>query len=37
MESNKKLNRGEWAEFYVLLKLLGDGRLYAANQLLKKN
>ena len=37
MENNKKLNRGEWAEFYVLLKLLGDGKLYAANKLLQKN
>ncbi len=32
----KKLNKGEWAEFYVLLKLLGDGRLYAADELLRK-
>ena len=33
----KKLNKGEWAEFYVLLKLLGDGRLYTADKLLRKN
>ncbi len=33
----KKLNKGEWAEFYVMLKLLGDGRLYTADKLLKKN
>ncbi len=33
----KKLNKGEWAEFYVMLKLLGEGRLYTANRLLKKN
>ena len=33
----KKLNKGEWAEFYVMLKLLGDGRLYTANKLLQKN
>lgn len=32
-----KLNKGEWAEFYVFLKLLGEGRLYTANSLLKKN
>lgn len=32
-----KLNKGEWAEFYVMLKLLGEGRLYTANQLLQKN
>lgn len=39
MESikGKKLNKGEWAEFYVLLKLLGDGRLYTADNLLRKN
>lgn len=24
-------NRGEWSEFYVLLKLLAEGRLYAAD------
>lgn len=33
----KKLNKGEWAEFYVMLKLLGEGRLYTANKLLLKN
>ena len=33
----KKLNKGEWAEFYVMLKLLGEGRLYTANKLLQKN
>lgn len=33
----KKLNKGEWAEFYVFLKLLGEGRLYTADQLLRKN
>ena len=33
----KKLNKGEWAEFYVLLKLLGEGRLYTADKLLQKN
>ncbi len=33
----KKLNRGEWAEFYVMMKLLGEGRLYTANKLLQKN
>lgn len=32
-----KLNKGEWAEFYVLLKLLGEGRLYTADKLLRKN
>lgn len=32
-----KLNKGEWAEFYVMLKLLGDGKLYTANALLQKN
>lgn len=33
----KKLNKGEWAEFYVMLKLLGEGKLYAADKLLCKN
>ena len=32
----KKLNKGEWAEFYVMMKLLGDGKLYTADKLLKK-
>ena len=32
-----KLNKGEWAEFYVMLKLLGEGRLYTADKLLRKN
>ena len=30
-------NRGEWAELYVFLKLLGEGRLYAADEMLRKN
>lgn len=33
----KRLNKGEWAEFYVMLKLLGEGKLYTANKLLQKN
>lgn len=32
----KKLNKGEWAEFYVMLKLLGEGKLYSADKMLKK-
>lgn len=32
----KTLNRGEWAEFYVMLKLLGEGKLYTADNMLKK-
>ena len=32
----KRLNKGEWAEFYVMLKLLGEGKLYTADKLLKK-
>lgn len=32
----KKQNKGEWAELYVMLKLLGEGKLYAANSLLQK-
>ena len=35
--NGKKLNKGEWAEFYVMLKLIGEGRLYTANKLLVKN
>lgn len=30
-------NRGEWAELYVLFKLLGDGKIYAADENLNKN
>ncbi len=33
----KKLNKGEWAEFYVMLQLLAEGKLYTANKLLQKN
>lgn len=29
-------NKGEWSEIYVLLKLLGEGRIYAADSELKK-
>ncbi len=32
----KTLNKGEWAEFYVMLKLLGEGKLYTADNMLKK-
>ena len=30
--SNQHYNKGEWAEFYVLLELLGKGKLYAADE-----
>lgn len=30
-------NKGEWSEFYVLLKLLSDGRLYAADKNKQRN
>lgn len=30
-------NRGEWSELYVLFKLLGDGRIYAADENLNIN
>lgn len=33
----KELNKVEWAEFYVMLKLLGEGKLYTADKLLRKN
>lgn len=29
-------NKGEWSEIYVLLKLLGEGRIYAADSELRK-
>ena len=29
-------NKGEWSEAYVLLKLLADGKLYAADENLDK-
>lgn len=32
----KKMNKGEWAELYVMLKLLGEGKLYTADNMLKK-
>ena len=32
----KKMNKGEWAELYVMLKLLGEGKLYTADKMLKK-
>ncbi|MBO6154871.1 MAG: HpaII family restriction endonuclease [Lachnospiraceae bacterium] len=35
--NGKKMNKGEWAELYVLLKILGDGKLYTADNLLRKN
>jgi len=31
-----KLNKGEWSEVYVFLKLLAEGKLYAADKDLKK-
>ncbi|WP_026977985.1 HpaII family restriction endonuclease [Flavobacterium tegetincola] len=30
-------NKGEWSEFYVFLKLLADGKIYAADKNLIKN
>ena len=30
-------NRGEWAELYVMFKLLGEGKIYAADEKLEKN
>lgn len=30
-------NRGEWAELYVFFKLLGDGRIYTADDNLNRN
>ena len=33
----KKGNKGEWSEFYVLLKLIGDGKLFLADKDLNRN
>jgi len=30
-------NKGEWSEFYTFLKLLADGKIYAADKNLQKN
>lgn len=30
-------NRGEWAELYVVFKLLADGKIYAADENLNRN
>lgn len=32
-----KGNKGEWSEFYTFLKLLADGKIYAADKELNKN
>ena len=38
MSSNShRLNRGEWSEVYTFLRLLADGRLYAADENMNKN
>ena len=29
-------NKGEWSEIYTLLKLLGEGKVYAGDQNLNK-
>lgn len=29
-------NKGEWSEIYTLLKLLGEGKVYAGDQSLNK-
>lgn len=29
-------NKGKWSEIYVLLRLLGDGKIYAADENVKK-
>ncbi len=30
-------NKGEWGEIYTLLKLLGEGKVYAGDRDLNKN
>ncbi len=32
MPNNITGNKGEWSEMYVLLRLLGDGKIYAADE-----
>ena len=32
-----KGNKGEWSEFYTFVKLLADGKIYAADKDLNKN
>ena len=32
-----EFNKGEWTEAYVFLRLLGDGRIYGANEHLEKD
>lgn len=34
--NNIKGNKGEWSEMYVLLRLLGSGKIYAADENIKK-
>ena len=29
-------NRGEWSEIYIFLKLLDDGKVYAADRAMQK-
>lgn len=36
MTSNMSGNKGEWSELYTFLKLLGQGRIYAANEKVEK-
>ena len=31
-----KVNKGEWAELFVFLKALSDGKIYAADENLEK-
>jgi hypothetical protein len=31
-----KANKGEWSELYAFLKILGDGKIYAADENLNK-
>ena len=32
-----EFNKGEWTEAYVFLRLLGDGRIYGADEHLKRD
>lgn len=35
-DDNMKYNKGEWSEAYAFVKLLGDGKVYAADKYLNK-
>lgn len=36
MPTNLSGNKGEWSEIYIFLKLMNDGKIYAADKDMKK-